>query len=65
MRGFPRRADNRLAEGFSDEQIHLVGKVMMDTLLANAERVAARGTLAGLGLRPFLRADSGRPGRQT
>ena len=34
------------------EQIHLVGNVMVDTLLANADRAAARGTLAGLGLRP-------------
>jgi UDP-N-acetylglucosamine 2-epimerase (non-hydrolysing) len=43
---------NLRAEGFSDEQIHLVGNVMVDTLLANAGRAAARGTLAGLGLRP-------------
>jgi UDP-N-acetylglucosamine 2-epimerase (non-hydrolysing) len=40
------------AEGFPDEQIHLVGNVMVDTLLANADRAAARGTLAGLSLRP-------------
>ena len=43
---------NLRAEGFPDEQIHLVGNVMVDTLLANADRAAARGTLAGLGLRP-------------
>jgi UDP-N-acetylglucosamine 2-epimerase (non-hydrolysing) len=43
---------NLRAEGFSDEQIHLVGNVMVDTLLANVDRAAARGTLAGLGLRP-------------
>ena len=45
-------AANLRAEGFSDQQIHLVGNVMVDTLLANADRAAARGTLAGLGLRP-------------
>jgi UDP-N-acetylglucosamine 2-epimerase (non-hydrolysing) len=43
---------NLRAEGFSDEQVYLVGNVMVDTLLANAGRAAARGTLAGLGLRP-------------
>ena len=43
---------NLRAEGCSDEQIHLVGNVMADTLLANADRAAARGTLAGLGLEP-------------
>jgi UDP-N-acetylglucosamine 2-epimerase (non-hydrolysing) len=46
------RWPNLQAEGFADEQIHLVGNVMVDTLLANADRAAARGTLAGLGLRP-------------
>ena len=45
-------AANLRAEGFPQEQIHLVGNVMVDTLLANADRAAARGTLAGLGLRP-------------
>jgi UDP-N-acetylglucosamine 2-epimerase (non-hydrolysing) len=43
---------NLRAEGFSDEQVYLVGNVMVDTLLANADRAAARGTLARLGLRP-------------
>jgi UDP-N-acetylglucosamine 2-epimerase (non-hydrolysing) len=43
---------NLRAEGCEPEQIHLVGNVMVDTLLANADRAAARGTLAGLGLRP-------------
>jgi UDP-N-acetylglucosamine 2-epimerase (non-hydrolysing) len=41
---------NLRAEGFSDEQVHLVGNVMVDTLLANAGRAAAGGTLARLGL---------------
>ena len=43
---------NLQAEGFSYEQVYLVGNVMVDTLLANADRAAARGTLAGFGLRP-------------
>jgi UDP-N-acetylglucosamine 2-epimerase (non-hydrolysing) len=42
---------NLRAEGFPDEQIYLVGNVMVDTLLANAGRAAAGGTLARLGLR--------------
>lgn len=43
---------NLRAEGFSDEQVYLVGNVMADTLLANADRAAAGATLARLGLRP-------------
>jgi UDP-N-acetylglucosamine 2-epimerase (non-hydrolysing) len=43
---------NLQAEGFSDEQVYLVGNVMVDTLLANVGRAAAGGTLARLGLRP-------------
>jgi UDP-N-acetylglucosamine 2-epimerase (non-hydrolysing) len=42
---------NLRAEGFADEQVYLVGNVMVDTLLANAGRAAAGGTLARLGLR--------------
>jgi UDP-N-acetylglucosamine 2-epimerase (non-hydrolysing) len=45
-------AANLRAEGFPAEQIHLVGNVMVDTLLANIGRAAAGGTLAGLGLEP-------------
>ena len=48
----PNAVANLRAEGFSDEQVYLVGNVMVDTLLANAERAAERGTLAGLGLEP-------------
>ena len=44
--------DNLWAEGFGPAHVHLVGNVMVDTLLANADRAAARGTLAGLGLEP-------------
>lgn len=34
--------DNLVAEGYRDDQIHLVGNVMIDTLLANRERAVAR-----------------------
>jgi UDP-N-acetylglucosamine 2-epimerase (non-hydrolysing) len=44
--------DNLWAEGFGPAHVHLVGNVMVDTLLANAGRAAARGTLARLGLEP-------------
>jgi hypothetical protein len=43
---------NLQAEGYQQEQIYLVGNVMADTLLGKADRAAARGTLAELGLRP-------------
>jgi UDP-N-acetylglucosamine 2-epimerase (non-hydrolysing) len=43
---------NLQAEGYQQEQIHLVGNVMADTLLANTSRAAARDTLAVLGLQP-------------
>ena len=42
--------DNLLKEGHSDGQIHLVGNVMIDTLLANLDRAKARPILARLGL---------------
>jgi len=45
-------AANLRAEGCQPEQVHLVGNVMVDTLLANAERAVDRGTPAGLGLHP-------------
>jgi UDP-N-acetylglucosamine 2-epimerase (non-hydrolysing) len=48
----PDAVANLRAEGFSDEQVYLVGNVMADTLLANIGRAAAGGTLARLGLRP-------------
>ena len=43
---------NLVAEGTGPDQVHLVGNVMVDTLLANAGRAATRGTLAALGLEP-------------
>ena len=42
---------NLRGEGYRDDQIHLVGNVMVDTLLANLDRALARDTLTGLGLR--------------
>ena len=42
---------NLRPEGYRDDQIHLVGNVMVDTLLANLDRARDRSTLADLGLR--------------
>lgn len=46
----PDAVDNLRAEGFREDQIALVGNVMIDTLLANRERALARPILAELGL---------------
>jgi UDP-N-acetylglucosamine 2-epimerase (non-hydrolysing) len=43
--------DNLQAEGYRADQIHLVGNVMVDSLLANLDRAIGRDTLARLGLR--------------
>jgi UDP-N-acetylglucosamine 2-epimerase (non-hydrolysing) len=43
-------ADNLRAEGYREDQIHVVGNVMADTLLANLSRARASGVLAELGL---------------
>jgi UDP-N-acetylglucosamine 2-epimerase (non-hydrolysing) len=43
---------NLRAEGYRDDQIHLAGNVMADTLLANLDRAAAGDTLERLGLEP-------------
>jgi UDP-N-acetylglucosamine 2-epimerase (non-hydrolysing) len=43
---------NLTAEGYRDDQIHLAGNVMADTLLANLDRAIAGDTLARLGLEP-------------
>jgi len=40
--GIPGFAAASARAGFGPEQIHLVGNVMVDTLLANAGRAAAR-----------------------
>jgi UDP-N-acetylglucosamine 2-epimerase (non-hydrolysing) len=41
---------NLRTEGYREDQIHLVGNVMVDTLLANLERARARPVLGDLGL---------------
>jgi UDP-N-acetylglucosamine 2-epimerase (non-hydrolysing) len=48
----PDAAANLTAEGYRDDQIHLVGNVMVDTLLANRERALRRPVLAALRLTP-------------
>lgn len=45
-------AANLRAEGYREDQIHLVGNVMVDTLLANRERAVASDVLHKLGLKP-------------
>jgi len=42
--------ENLRAEGFGNERIHLVGNVMIDSLLANVERARSRPALEMLGL---------------
>ena len=42
---------NLQAEGYRADQIHLVGNVMVDSLLTNLDRAIGRDTLARLGLR--------------
>lgn len=48
----PDAVENLRAEGYRDDQIHLVGNVMIDTLLANRERATERPVLHELGLAP-------------
>ena len=43
--------DNLRTEGYRDDQIHLVGNVMVDTLFANLERARARSIIGDLGLK--------------
>ena len=46
----PDGVDNLRAEGADPAHVHLVGNVMVDTLLANLDRARARPALAHLGL---------------
>jgi len=46
----PDAVENLRAEGFRPDQVHLVGNVMVDTLLANLERARSRPVLDSLGL---------------
>jgi UDP-N-acetylglucosamine 2-epimerase (non-hydrolysing) len=48
----PDAADNLRAEGYRSDQIHMVGNVMVDTLLANVDRARSRGILDDLGVTP-------------
>ena len=48
----PDAVDNLRAEAYRDDQVHLVGNTMIDTLLANADRARARPVLPSLGLHP-------------
>jgi len=47
--------ENLRSEGYREDQIHLVGNVMIDTLLKNRERAIARPLIGDLGLgeQPF------------
>jgi UDP-N-acetylglucosamine 2-epimerase (non-hydrolysing) len=45
-------ADSLRSEGFRADQIHTVGNVMVDTLMANRERALARPILSTLGVEP-------------
>lgn len=46
----PDAVDNLRAEGYREDQVHLVGNVMIDTLFANLDRARRRPVLAELGL---------------
>lgn len=48
----PDAVSNLESEGYRSDQVHLVGNVMVDTLLANLERAKARPVLDRLGLSP-------------
>jgi UDP-N-acetylglucosamine 2-epimerase (non-hydrolysing) len=48
----PDAVANLQAEGYRDDQVHLVGNVMVDTLLANLERARRSDILHRLGLAP-------------
>jgi UDP-N-acetylglucosamine 2-epimerase (non-hydrolysing) len=48
----PDAVANLLAEGCRDDQVHLVGNVMVDTLLANLDQALESDVLPRLGLEP-------------
>ena len=48
----PDAVENLRREGLPEEHIHLVGNVMVDTLLANLDRATRRPVLADMGLQP-------------
>ena len=45
----PDAVENLVAEGYRTDQVHLVGNVMIDTLLANVERARSRAVAGALG----------------
>ena len=48
----PEARENLLAEGMADDRIHVVGNVMIDTMLANLGRARSRPTLDRVGVSP-------------
>ena len=48
----PAGVENLLREGHPPSRVHLVGNVMIDTLLTQVDRAKAQGTLEKLGLEP-------------
>lgn len=48
----PAGVDNLKREGHSDESIHLVGNVMIDTLMSQVDQAKTRDTLERFGLQP-------------
>ena len=52
----PDAVANLQAEGYRDDQIHLVGNVMIDTLLTNVERARSRQVAGNPRPRPPIRA---------
>jgi UDP-N-acetylglucosamine 2-epimerase (non-hydrolysing) len=48
----PDAVENLRDEGYREDQIHLVGNVMVDTLFANLDRAKARDVHARLGISP-------------
>jgi UDP-N-acetylglucosamine 2-epimerase (non-hydrolysing) len=48
----PDAVENLRLEGYRADQVHLVGNVMVDTLLANLDRAQGRPVLEDLGLEP-------------
>jgi UDP-N-acetylglucosamine 2-epimerase (non-hydrolysing) len=47
----PDAVDNLRSEGYADERVHLVGNVMVDTLLSNLERARTRPILDEIGVK--------------
>jgi UDP-N-acetylglucosamine 2-epimerase (non-hydrolysing) len=48
----PDAVDNLRAEGYREDQLHLAGNVMVDSLLANVDRARRRTTAVDLGVDP-------------